>query len=76
MTEWEVLARGNDGVGVSRCPAGHIHLEVEGGEFTLRFDEARFLAFARTVAAAVTTMSGHDSASPEPIQHEGRQWRN
>lgn len=38
MAEWEVLARGENGVGVARCPEGHIHVELQEGAFTLRFD--------------------------------------
>ena len=59
MTEWQILARGEDGVGVARCPEGHIHLELERGEYTLRFDDARFLAFGRTVAIAASALAGH-----------------
>ncbi len=76
MTQWEVLARGDDGVGVARCSEGHIHVELEGGEFTLRFDDAHFLAFARTVAAAAATVSGQEPTGPAEIRPEGRQWRN
>lgn len=76
MTEWQVLAREEGGVGVARCPEGHIHVELERGEFTLRFDDARFLAFARTVAMAAAAVAGHDSMSPADIRRDGRQWRN
>ena len=60
MVAWRVLARGEDGVGVSRCPEGHIHVELERGEFTLRFDDPHFLAFARTVATAAAKVGGRD----------------
>lgn len=58
MTRWQVLARDDTGVGVSRCPEGHIHLELEQGTFTLRFDDPHFLAFARTVTAAAKVVGG------------------
>ncbi|HEU0139720.1 MAG TPA: hypothetical protein VFQ79_08420 [Bryobacteraceae bacterium] len=76
MTEWEVLARGENGIGVNRCPEGHIHVELEQGELTLRFDEARFLAFARIVAIAAAAVAGHEPVSPAAKRPEGRQWRN
>jgi uncharacterized protein (AIM24 family) len=74
MTEWQILARGEDGVAVARCPEGHIHVELERGEFTLRFDDARFLAFARTVAMAAVT--GHRWVSPYEIGRDDRLSRN
>ncbi len=76
MTEWKVLARGEDGVGVSRCPGDHIHVELGQGEVTLRFDEARFLAFARTVSMAAAAVSGHRWANPFEIQSDYRMSRN
>jgi hypothetical protein len=60
MVAWRVLARGDHGVGVSSCPEGHIHVELARGEFTLRFDDRHFLAFARTVAAAATKVAKRD----------------
>jgi hypothetical protein len=76
MTEWQILARGEDGVGVARCPEGHIHVELERGEFTLRFDDARFLAFARTVAMAAAAVTGHRWVSPYEIGRDDRLSRN
>lgn len=76
MTEWQLLARGEDGVGVARCPEGHIHLELERGEFTIRFDEAGFLAFARTVAMAAAAVAGHNQLSPFEIRRDDRFSRN
>jgi hypothetical protein len=77
MTEWQVLARGDeDGVGVARCPEGHIHVELERGEFTLRFDDARFLAFARTVARAAAAVAGNRGLSPFEAQRDDRLSRN
>jgi hypothetical protein len=76
MTEWQVLARGEDGVGVSRCPEGHIHVELGRGELTLRLDEARFLAFARTVSMAAAAVAGHRWASPFEIRRDTRLSRN
>ncbi len=63
MTEWEVLAKGENGVAVDRCPEGHIHLELEEGKVTLRFDDARFLAFARTIALAASAVAGNGAAA-------------
>jgi hypothetical protein len=76
MTEWQVLAHGEDGVGVARCPEGHIHVELERGEFTLRFDDVRFLAFARTVAMAAAAVAGHRWMSPFEIRRDDRLSRN
>ena len=76
MTEWQILARGEGGVGVARCPEGHIHLELERGEFTIRFDEARFLAFARTVAMAAAAVTGHNRLSPFETWRDGPLSRN
>ena len=76
MTEWEILARGEDGVGISRCPEGHIHVELERGELTLRFDDARFLSFARIVAIGAAAVADHGSTSAASKAPEGRQWRN
>lgn len=50
MTNWTPLAQGDEGIGVSRCPEGHIHLDY--GFVTLRFRDDSFLAFARMVAEA------------------------
>ncbi len=59
MNEWRVLAKGEYGVTVARCPEGHIHLDMERG-VTLRFDDGHFLAFARAVAAAAAAVGGRD----------------
>lgn len=59
MAGWRVLARGEPGYGVSRCPEGHIHVELEQGVINLRFDDSQFLAFARTVDAAASAIAGH-----------------
>lgn len=72
MTEWKVLARSDDGVGVSRCPEGHIHLELERGEVTVRFDDEHFLAFADTVAMAAAAVRGTRWASPFGIRRNDR----
>ena len=58
MASWRVLAQGEHGIGVARCPEGHIHVELERGTFTLRFDDLHFLTFARTLAAAATAVAG------------------
>lgn len=76
MTEWRVLSRGEHGVGVARCPEGHIHVELERGEFTLRFDDAHFLAFAHTVVAAAAAIGGRDWAMAVEAWHDGHRVRN
>ncbi len=58
MGEWAILAQGAEGAGVSRCPAGHIH--VERGPVSLRFSEAEFIAFVRMLVAAARAMKGSD----------------
>jgi hypothetical protein len=60
MTAWRVLAQGEHGVGVARCPEGHIHVELKRGTVTLRFDDLHFLAFAQTVVAAAASVAGPD----------------
>lgn len=40
----EVLAQRGEGVGISRCPGAHIHLDC--GHLTLRFTEEGFRALA------------------------------
>lgn len=76
MAGWRVLARGEHGVGVSRCPEGHIHVELERGEFTLRFDDPHFLAFAQTVAAAAAAVAGRDWNAPMETFRHARLSRN
>lgn len=76
MAGWRVLARGEHGVGVARCPEGHIHLELERGEFTLRFDDPQFLAFARTVVAAATAVAGRNWANAIGTRLDDRLSRN
>lgn len=72
MTDWQVLARGEHGAGVTRCPEGHIHLELQCGALTLRFDDARFLSFARTVAKAAAAVSGKRWPKPfELVRDDG-----
>ncbi len=72
MTEWKLLASSEDGFGISRCPGGHIHVELEEGEFTLRFDENRFLAFARTVSMAAAAVAGPRCVSSMEFHRDGR----
>lgn len=50
MGNWTPLARMSDGIGVSRCPDGHIHVDYRFA--TLRFGDEEFLAFARMMAEA------------------------
>jgi len=52
-----MLARGEqENEQVTRCPAGHIHLDY--GNFTVRFHRDEFLAFARMVAKAAARLRG------------------
>ncbi len=52
---WTLLARGEqENDMVARCPAGHIHLDY--GNFTVRFQNDEFLAFARMVAEAAVRL--------------------
>ena len=74
MTDWQVLACGEGQLGIARCAEGHIHVELEGGKVTLRFDDAEFLAFARTVAVAAAAIS-HDNLKVRSGV-DGPQWRN
>ncbi len=76
MKEWKVLARGENGISVSRCPEEHIHVELDRGELTLRFDEKRFLAFARTVSMAAATVAGQSWTSRFIIHRDDRLSRN
>jgi hypothetical protein len=60
---WQSLARGaQDNDRVSVCPAGHIHLDY--GNFTVRFNRAEFLAFARMVAQAAVRLDPTLPAAP------------
>jgi hypothetical protein len=56
MQEWKVLAQGGEGARISRCPAGHIHLDY--GNVTLRFTEEDFRAFAAMVGRAAANPDG------------------
>lgn len=50
MTDWTPLAQADEGISISRCPEGHIHLDYRFA--TLRFNDESFEAFARMVAEA------------------------
>lgn len=76
MASWQVLARDDGGVGISRCPEGHIHLELERGTFTLRFDDPHFLAFARTVTAAAKVIGGRHWMSGSVMPFDDHSSRN
>lgn len=57
---WTFLARGEqENDTISRCPAGHIHLDY--GNMTLRFERDEFLAVARMVAEAAARLEGGSS---------------
>lgn len=54
---WNLLARGvHENEIISRCPAGHIHLDY--GYLTIRFERDEFLAFARMVVEAAARLEG------------------
>ncbi len=59
MGAWTFLATGADGLGIMRCPEGHIHIQLKGGAFELRLDDARFLAFAQTISKAAAVVQLH-----------------
>ncbi len=61
MGDWARLSQGAEGAGVSRCPAGHIH--VDRGPVSLRFDEEEFLAFAKMLGEAARSIAA--SRRPE-----------
>ncbi len=56
MEGWEVLAQKDDGIRISRCPGGHIHVDY--GNVSLRFTEESFRAFAATAAEASAKLGG------------------
>jgi hypothetical protein len=76
MTDWQVLARGENGAGVGRRPEGHIHLELQCGALALRFDDAQFLSFARTVAEAAAAVSGKRWPNPFELVRDDRMSQN
>ncbi len=66
-TGWTPLARGEQNHdAVSRCPAGHVHLDY--GNVTIRFERAEFLAFAQMVAEAANRLTGGTRPSTTPLQ--------
>lgn len=67
---WQLLARGSqENDQVARCPAGHIHLDY--GNFTVRFEQGEFLAFAAMVMAAAAKLTNkpgsHAGALPSQL---------
>jgi len=63
---WTFLARGNqEDETISRCPAGHIHLDF--GRLTLRFEQDEFLVFALMVAEAATRLRGVSPNLANPL---------
>lgn len=56
MDGWEVLAQGGEGIRISRCPGGHVHLDF--GNLSLRFTEEGFRAFAAAAEEAVSKLGG------------------
>ncbi|MGB3717710.1 MAG: hypothetical protein WA996_25080 [Candidatus Promineifilaceae bacterium] len=68
--KWKMLARGVNGdEAITRCPAGHIHLDY--GNFTVRFQPEEFLNFARLVTEAAARIQGEPwPASTRPFTME------
>jgi hypothetical protein len=68
--KWKLLARGaNENETITRCPAGHIHLDY--GNFTVRFQPEEFLNFARMVTEAAARIQGEPwPASTKPFTME------
>ncbi|MGC9336248.1 MAG: hypothetical protein ACP5JJ_19065 [Anaerolineae bacterium] len=56
MGRWKVLAQEGDGIRISRCPGGHIHLDY--GSLSLRFTEEDFRAFSAVVTRAAAALDG------------------
>ena len=75
MSDWQLLAR-SDGVNVSRCPEGHIHLEIGEGLVTIRLDEQQFLSLAHTVLQALANVSSSDLIRPFEATRVNRASRN
>jgi len=73
MEDWAILSQGAEGAGVSRCPAGHIH--VERGPLSLRFDEGEFLAFVRMLAAAARAIRGTKGLADANFRPDRFGWR-
>lgn len=76
MPGWQVLARGDGGISVSRCPEGHIHLDLGSGMVTIRLDEPEFISVAQMVAQALTGMSRSDLTHPLQLQQLDHASRN
>lgn len=76
MAQWTALVPSEEHRVVSRCPEGHIHVELESGAIELRFTEEQFHAFVRLVAkAAGSVIAGHEASLREQ-KGPGRFWRN
>jgi hypothetical protein len=76
MPGWQLLASGEGGISVSRCPEGHIHLEVNAGLVTIRLDKPQFIAFAHTVMQALEAVSSTDLGRPFELQRWNRSSQN
>ncbi len=76
MSGWQVLARGDGGISVSRCPEGHIHLDLGAGFVTIRLNEPQFISLAQMIAQALTGMSGSDMTHPLQLQQVDHVSRN
>ena len=68
MQKWKVLAQEGEGVVISACPAGHIHLDY--GQVTLRFSKEEFRTFAAMVGRAVANLDGAPLLKRLPIPVE------
>lgn len=76
MAQWTALVPPEGNCAVSRCPEGHIHVELEAGTITLRFTEEQFLAFARLMAKAAGSVIAGQEASLRQQNGTSRFWRN
>ncbi len=76
MSEWQLLAGGEQGVSVLRCPEGQIHVEVASGAITLRFKEDEFLVFTHTIMQGMGAVSTKGLLRPFQMQPLERFSRN
>lgn len=76
MSGWQLLARGDGNISVSRCPEGHIHLDLGSGMVTIRLNESEFISVAQMIAQALTGMSRSEVTRPLQLQQVDRMSRN
>jgi hypothetical protein len=76
MAQWTALVPPEENCAVSRCPEGHIHVELDAGTVSLRFSDEQFLAFARLIGKAAGSVIGSRDAGLQEQRGPGRFWRN